>query len=145
MAQAAYDTDNIFAKILRGEIPSHRVYEDDAVVAFMDVMPQGSGHTLVVPKAPSRNLLDAAPSTFGPLFTVVQKVALAVKKALDADGVTILQFNEPASGQTVYHLHVHVIPRFDGIPLKPHTGAMEKPEVLAENAEKIRAALSAES
>ena len=138
---AAYDTDNIFAKILRGEIPSHRVYEDDAVVAFMDVMPQGPGHTLVVPKAPSRNLLDANPSTFGPLFAVVQKVALAVKKALDADGVTILQFNEPASGQTVYHLHVHVIPRFDGIPLKPHSGTMEKPEVLAGNAEKIRAAL----
>lgn len=141
MTEAPYDTSNIFAKILRGEIPSHRVYEDDAVVAFMDVMPQGPGHTLVVPKAPSRNLLDANPSTFGPLFAVVQKVALAVKKALDADGVTILQFNEPASGQTVYHLHVHVIPRFDGIPLKPHSGTMEKPEVLAGNAEKIRAAL----
>ena len=142
MTEAAYDTNNIFAKILRGEIPSHRVYEDEAVVAFMDVMPQGPGHTLVVPKAPSRNLLDANPSTFGPLFAVVQKVALAVKKALDADGVTILQFNEPASGQTVYHLHVHVIPRFDGIPLKPHSGTMEKPEVLAGNAEKIRAALT---
>jgi len=141
MTEAPYDTNNIFAKILRGEIPSHRVYEDDAVVAFMDVMPQGPGHTLVVPKTPSRNLLDANPSTFGPLFTVVQKVALAVKKALDADGVTILQFNEPASGQTVYHLHVHIIPRFDGIPLKPHSGEMEKPEVLAGNAEKIRAAL----
>jgi len=141
MTEAAYDTNNIFAKILRGEIPSHRVYEDDAVVAFMDVMPQGPGHTLVVPKAPSRNLLDADPSTFGPLFAVVQKVAQAVKKALNADGVTILQFNEPASGQTVYHLHVHVIPRFDGIPLKPHSGVMEKPEVLAGNAEKIRAAL----
>lgn len=141
MAEAAYDTDNIFAKILRGEIPSHRVYEDEAIVAFMDVMPQGPGHTLVVPKAPSRNLLDAAPSTFGPLFAVVQKVARAVKQGFGADGVTVMQFNEPASGQTVYHLHVHVIPRFDGIPLKPHTGGMEKPEVLAESAEKIRAAL----
>ncbi|TGV75822.1 HIT family protein, partial [Mesorhizobium sp. M2D.F.Ca.ET.145.01.1.1] len=99
------------------EIPSHRVYEDEAVVAFMDVMPQGPGHTLVVPKAPSRNLLDAEPSTFALLFTVVQKVAQAVRKAFNADGVTIMQFNEPASGQTVYHLHVHVIPRFDGIPL----------------------------
>lgn len=141
MAEAAYDTDNIFAKILRGEIPSHRVYEDETVVAFMDVMPQGPGHTLVVPKAPSRNLLDADPSTFGPLLTVVQKVARAVKQGFGADGVTIMQFNEPASGQTVYHLHVHVIPRFDGIPLKPHTGGMEKPEVLIGNAEKIRAAL----
>ncbi|MGX9144626.1 HIT family protein [Mesorhizobium sp. 128a] len=138
----AYDPSNIFAKILRGEIPSHHVYEDDAVVAFMDVMPQGPGHTLVVPKAASRNLLDADPSTFGALFTVVQKVALAVKRAFGADGVTILQFNEPASGQTVYHLHVHVIPRFEGIALKPHTGQMEKPEVLAENAGKIRAVLN---
>ncbi|MGX5847713.1 HIT family protein [Mesorhizobium sp. PL10] len=137
-----YDPSNIFAKILRGEIPSHQVYEDDAVVAFMDVMPQGPGHTLVVPKAPSRNLLNADPSTFGALFTVVQKVAVAVKKAFGADGVTILQFNEPASGQTVYHLHVHVIPRFEGIALKPHTGQMEKPEVLAENAGKIRAVLN---
>jgi len=141
MAEATYDTNNIFAKILRGEIPSHRVYEDDAVVAFMDVMPQGPGHTLVVPKAPSRNLLDSDPATLGPLFAIVRKVALAVKKAFGADGVTILQFNEPASGQTVYHLHVHVIPRFEGIPLKPHTGGMEKPEVLAANAEKIRAGL----
>jgi histidine triad (HIT) family protein len=139
---ADYDPGNIFAKILRGEIPSHRVYEDDAVIAFMDVMPQGAGHTLVVPKAPSRNLLDAEPATLGPLFTAVQKLARAVKKAFVADGVTILQFNEPASGQTVYHLHVHVIPRFDGIPLKPHSGEMEKPEVLAENAGKIRAALA---
>lgn len=142
MAEASYDPSNIFAKILRGEIPSHRVYEDDAVVAFMDVMPQGPGHTLVVPKAPSRNLLDADPSTLGPLFTVVKQVVLAVKKTFGADGVTVLQFNEPASGQTVYHLHVHVIPRFEGIALKPHTGQMEKPEVLAENASKIRAVLN---
>ncbi len=141
MAETPYDPQNIFAKILRGEIPSHRVYEDESVVAFMDVMPQGPGHTLVVPKAPSRNLLDADPATLGPLFTVVQKVALAVKKAFGADGATILQFNEPASGQTVYHLHVHVIPRFEGVALKPHTGNMEKPEVLAENADKIRRAL----
>lgn len=141
MAESPYDPNNIFAKILRGEIPSHRIYEDESVVAFMDVMPQGPGHTLVVPKAPSRNLLDADPATLGPLFTVVQKVALAVRRAFEADGVTILQFNEPASGQTVYHLHVHVIPRFEGIALKPHTGNMEKPEVLAENADKIRKVL----
>ncbi|RWN03507.1 MAG: HIT family protein [Mesorhizobium sp.] len=139
--RTTYDSNNIFAKILRGEIPSHRVYEDDAVVAFMDVMPQGPGHTLVVPKAPSRNLLDADPAVFGPLFANVQKLARAVKKAFDADGVTVMQFNEPASGQTVFHLHVHIIPRFEGIPLKPHSGQMEKPEVLAENAGKIRKAL----
>ncbi|UVK37069.1 HIT family protein [Mesorhizobium sp. AR10] len=142
MAEAAYDINNIFAKILRGEIPSHRVYEDDTVVAFMDVMPQGPGHTLVVPRAPSRNLLDADPAALGPLFVIVQKIAQAVRQAFGADGVTVLQFNEPASGQTVYHLHVHVIPRFEGVPLKPHTGQMEKPEVLAENAGKIRMALA---
>ncbi|WP_315928091.1 HIT family protein [Mesorhizobium sp. SP-1A] len=137
----AYDSTNIFAKILRDELPSQRVYEDDAVIAFMDVMPQGTGHVLVVPRTPSRNLLDADQATLGPLFAAVQKVANAVKKAFNADGVTVIQFNEPASGQTVYHLHVHVIPRFDGVPLKPHSGQMEKPEVLAVNAEKIRAAL----
>ncbi|MGN6143408.1 MAG: HIT family protein [Mesorhizobium sp.] len=138
----SYDNTNIFAKILRGELPSHRVYEDEATIAFMDVMPQGIGHTLVVPKAPSRNLLDADPAIFGPLFATVQKLARAVKTAFDADGVVVMQFNEAASGQSVYHLHVHVIPRFEGVPLKPHTGAMEKPEVLAANAEKIRAALA---
>lgn len=137
-----YDDTNIFARILRGELPSHRIYEDEEVVAFMDVMPQGEGHTLVVPRAPSRNLLDADPATLGSLFAAVRKVAKAVKAAFAADGVTIVQFNEAASGQTVYHLHVHVIPRFEGVPLKPHSGAMEKPEILAENAERIRAALA---
>lgn len=139
---ATYDPANIFARILRGELPCHKVYEDDAVIAFMDLMPQGTGHTLVVPKAPSRNLLDADPATFGPLFAAVRKIAAAVKKAFAADGVAVMQFNEAASGQSVYHLHVHVIPRFEGVPLKPHTGAMEKPEALAANAKKIRDALA---
>ncbi|KAB2683923.1 MULTISPECIES: HIT family protein [Brucella/Ochrobactrum group] len=138
---ATYDNNNIFAKILRGEIPSTRVYETDDVVAFMDVMPQGMGHTLVVPKAPSRNLLDAQPETLANLIQAVQKIAQAVKKAFNADGVTVMQFNEPASGQTVYHLHFHVIPRFEGVALKPHTGQMEDAAVLSANAEKIRAAL----
>ncbi|MCA0276460.1 MAG: HIT family protein [Proteobacteria bacterium] len=142
MSSGAYDPNNIFAKILRGEIPSHRVYEDDAVVAFMDVMPQGTGHTLVVPKAPSRNLLDADPAKLGHLMAVVQKVANAAKEAFEADGVTIMQFNEPAAGQTVYHLHVHVLPRFEDVALKPHTGQMEKPEVLAANADRLRAVLA---
>jgi histidine triad (HIT) family protein len=137
----AYDINNIFARILRGELPSHRIYEDDATVAFMDVMPQATGHVLVLPKAASRNLLDADPAVFSPLFATVQKVARAAKEAFGADGVQISQFNEAASGQTVYHLHVHIIPRFEGVPLKPHTGEMEKPEILAANAEKIRAAL----
>lgn len=136
-----YDNDNIFAKILRGEIPSTRVYETDHVVAFMDVMPQGMGHTLVVPKAPSRNLLDAKPETLAEAIQAVQKVANAVKKAFSADGVTVMQFNEPASGQTVYHLHFHVIPRFEGVALKPHSGQMEDPAVLSANAKKIIASL----
>lgn len=138
---ATYDDNNIFAKILRGEIPSTRVYETDDVIAFMDVMPQGTGHTLVVPKAPSRNLLDAKPETLASVVQVVQKIAQAVKKAFNADGVTVMQFNEPASGQTVYHLHFHVIPRFEGVALKPHTGQMEDTVILSANAEKIRAAL----
>ena len=137
-----YDNSNVFAKILRGELPAHKVYEDDATVAFMDVMPQGTGHTLVVPKAASRNLLDAAPETFAPHLSTVQKVARAAKKAFEADGVTVIQFNEPAAGQTVFHLHVHVLPRFEGVALKPHTGQMEAPEILAANAEKLRAALA---
>lgn len=138
----AYDTNNIFAKILRGEIPSHRVYEDEHTVAFMDVMPQANGHTLVIPKAPSRNILDADPETLSRLFPVVQTVAVAVKEAFEADGVTVIQFNEPAAGQTVYHLHVHVIPRIEGVALKPHSGTMEDQGVLAANAEKLRKALA---
>ena len=136
-----YDSNNVFARVLRGEIPSTRVYEDDSVIAFMDVMPQATGHTLVVPKAPSRNLLDADPAVLARAIPVVQRIAVAVKQAFAANGVTVIQFNEAAAGQTVFHLHFHVIPRFDGVALKPHTGGMERPEVLQANAEKIRAAL----
>lgn len=141
MSAAAYDDGNIFAKILRGDIPCHRVYEDDAVIAFMDVMPQGIGHTLVVPKAPSRNFLDADPKVLSAVMPVVQKIAVAAKAAFAADGVTVMQFNEPAAGQTVFHLHFHIIPRFDGVPLQRHSDAMEDGEVLAANAAKLKAAL----
>ena len=137
----AYDDSNVFARILRGELPSERVYENQDVVALMDIMPRGDGHVLVVPKAKSRNLLDADPEALAALFKAVQTVARAVKAAFEADGVTIQQFNESAGGQVVFHLHVHVIPRFSGVPMKPHSGQMEKPEVLAANAAKIRAAL----
>ena len=139
---SAYDTNNIFAKILRGEIPSHRVYEDDHAVAFMDVMPQTDGHTLVIPKAPSRNILDADPETLTRLMPVVQKVAVAAKEAFGADGVTVTQFNEAAAGQTVYHLHFHIIPRVEGLPAKRHSGTMEDNGVLAANAEKLRKVLA---
>ncbi len=110
----AYEPDNIFAQILRDELPSTRVYEDDHAIAIMDVMPQGPGHTLVIPRAASRNLLDADPATFAGVMAVIQKVARAVKEAFDADGVTVMQFNEPASGQSVFHLHFHVIPAHRG-------------------------------
>jgi len=141
MTTPAYEEDNIFAKILRGEIPAVTLYEDDDTLAFMDVMPQAPGHLLVIPKSPSRNLLDADPDTLAKTIPVVQKLAKAAKTAFDADGVFIAQFNEPAAGQTVFHLHFHVIPRHDGQDLKPHTGGMEDVKVLQANAEKIRAAL----
>ena len=137
----AYDDSNIFAKILRGDLPCTKIYEDDHTLAFLDIMPQAAGHTLVLPKQASTMLLDADPAVFAPLFSTVQKVARAVKDGMGADGVTITQFNGPAAGQTVFHLHVHILPRWDGIALRPHSGQMEKPDVLEANAAKIRAAL----
>lgn len=142
MTEPAYDPRNIFAKILRGEIPAHTVYEDDHTLAFMDVMPQGEGHTLVIPKAASRGLLDAAPDALAALMASVQIVARAVKAAFAADGLTLFQFNEPAGGQTVFHLHVHVIPRRAGVPLERHAGGMADDAVLAGHAARIRAALA---
>lgn len=136
-----YDPQNIFAKILRGELPCTKVYEDEHTLAFMDIMPQADGHVLVLPKAPSMSLLDANAATFTPLFATVQKVARAVKAGMEADGITITQFNGPAAGQTVYHLHVHVLPRWEGVALRKHTGQMEKPDVLQKFAEKIKAAM----
>ena len=137
----AYDSDNVFAKILRGELPCHKVYETDRILAFMDVMPRGDGHVLVIPKSKARNLLDVSPDVLAELVQAVQVVGKAAKSALSADGLTIQQFNESAGGQVVFHIHFHVLPRFDGVPMKPHTGQMEKPELLAELAAKIRAAL----
>ena len=143
MADTAYDPNNVFGKILRGEIPAHTVYEDEHTLAFMDVMPQGEGHTLVIPKAPSRGLLDAEPETLAAVMRTVQVVGRAVKTAFDAEGLTLFQFNEPAGGQTVFHLHVHIIPRHEGVPLRRHEGGMADPEVLAGHAARISAALSA--
>lgn len=138
----SYDPNNIFAKILRGEIPCHKVYEDGDALVFMDVMPQSPGHALVVPKAPSRNVLDADPAVLAKIIPLVQKVAIASKAAFGADGITVWQFNEPAGGQTVFHLHYHVIPRYDGQALRSHAGKMEDGEVLKTNAAKLKAALS---
>jgi histidine triad (HIT) family protein len=117
-----YDPNNIFAKILRGEIPCHKIYEDDHTLAFMDVMPQVEGHCLVVPKQPSRGLLDADPAVLAHVVATVQKVAAAAVKATGADGFQIRQYNEPAGGQTVFHLHFHILPMKEGSVLKPHLG-----------------------
>ena len=143
MAAPAYDDSNIFAKILRGEIPSQKVYEDDFALAIMDAMPQADGHVLVLPKAAARNILDVDPDVLSALMPRVQKLARAVKTALNADGVSILQSNEPASGQTVFHLHFHIVPRWTGVPMRQHSATMEKPETLAAFREKIVAALDA--
>jgi histidine triad (HIT) family protein len=137
-----YDPQNIFAKILRGEIPCHKIHEDDHTLAFMDVMPQVDGHCLVVPKAPSRGLLDAQPETLARVMATVQKIAEAAVKAMGADGFQIRQYNEPAGGQTVFHLHVHILPMKEGVGLKPHSGQMADHGVLAKLASKMRAELS---
>ncbi|MBX3530996.1 MAG: HIT family protein [Rhizobiaceae bacterium] len=139
---AAYDPSNVFGKILRGELPAHKLYEDADTLAFMDIMPRGDGHCLVIPKKPSRNILDVDAESLAAVARTTQKLAKAVVKAFGADGVTVQQFNEPAGGQVVFHLHVHIIPRFEGVAMKPHTGQMEDQKVLAANAEKIRAALA---
>lgn len=139
---ADYDRDNVFAKILRGELPAHRLYEDDATLAFMDIMPRGRGHCLVIPKSPARNILDIEAESLTAVAATVRRLAQAVKKAYDADGVTVQQFNEAAGGQVVFHLHFHVIPRFEGVPLAAPGTSMEMAEVLEANAERIRAALN---
>lgn len=138
---AAYDPDNIFAKIIKGALPAYKIYEDDKVIAFLDIMPRAPGHTLVIPKHPARNLLDVPAEELAHVMRVTQMVANAGMKAFDADGVTVQQFNEPAGGQVVFHLHVHVIPRKEGVALKPPASHKEKPEVLEEHAMKMKAAL----
>lgn len=137
----SYDSENIFAKILRGEIPCEKLYEDDDTFVFMDIMPRADGHCLVIPKGPARNMLDATPEQLTAVIATTQKMSHAVMKAFDAGGVTIQQFNEPAGGQEVYHLHFHVLPRHEGVAVRA-PGQMEDREVLAANAEKIRAALA---
>jgi histidine triad (HIT) family protein len=136
-----YDPNNIFAKILRGELPCHKVYEDDKVFAFLDIMPRAPGHTLVLPKAPARNLLDVSADDLAAVSTAAQKIAKAAMTVFSADGITIQQFNEGAGGQVVFHLHMHVIPRKMGVAMKPPASEKEKPEVLSSHALKLAAAL----
>jgi len=137
----AYDTQNPFAKILRGEFPSYKVYENDHVLAFLDIMPRCPGHTLVIPKAPARNILDISAEDYAHVARATHKIAAAAMKAFKADGITVQQFNEPAGGQVVFHLHMHVMPRRDGIALLPPASRKEDGKVLEENAAKLAAAL----
>ncbi|MCB1442807.1 MAG: HIT family protein [Methyloceanibacter sp.] len=140
---AAYDPENIFAKILMGEIPSHKLYEDDDTFAFLDIMPRTEGHALVITKEPAADLFGITPEGLGKLMAVVQALAPKIKKAVGADGVLIQQFNGAAAGQTVFHLHVHIVPIKEGVPVKPHAGDMADPDDLKATAEKIRAVLAA--
>jgi histidine triad (HIT) family protein len=137
----AYDPNNVFARILRGEFPCYKVYEDEHTLAFLDIMPRSAGHTLVVPKAPARNILDIRVEDFLHVARATHKIAAAAKRVFDADGITIQQFNETAGGQVVFHLHVHVMPRRIGVALLPPASRKEDAKVLEDNSAKLIAAL----
>jgi histidine triad (HIT) family protein len=136
-----YDTGNVFARILRGEIPAHKVHEDVHTLAFMDVMPQADGHTLVIPKAAAENILEVPPEALAATILTTQRVARAVQRAFDAPGILIAQLNGSAAGQSVFHLHFHVVPRHAGLDLRFHARDMADPKILAEHAARVRAAL----
>ena len=138
---ATYDEGNIFAKILRGEMPAYKVYEDEKSLAFLDIMPRAPGHTLVIPKAPARNILDISEEDYLHVARTTRKIARAAMTAFKADGITVQQFNEAAGGQVVFHLHVHVMPRHDGIALLPPASRKEDVKVLEDSATKLVAAL----
>jgi histidine triad (HIT) family protein len=137
----AYDPQNPFARILRGEFPCYKVFEDDRTLAFLDIMPRVPGHTLVIPKAPARNILDIAPEDFAHVARSAHRIARAAMTAFKADGITLQQFNEPAGGQVVFHLHMHVMPRHNGVALLPPASRKEDSKVLEDNATKLIAAL----
>jgi histidine triad (HIT) family protein len=137
----AYDPNNIFAKIIRGEIPAIKILEDEHALAFMDIMPWSEGHTLVIPKVAARNLFEVPPAALGRLIERTQVVANAVQKAFEPDGLRLVQNNEPAAGQTVFHLHFHIVPCYEGVPLRIHEAVMADAAVLREHAERIRKAM----
>src|SRR6202158_6175805 len=137
----AYDPQNPFAKILRGEFPSYKVYENDHVLAFLDIMPRSPGHTLVIPKVPARNILDISPDDYAHVARAAHKISAAAMTAFKATGTPVHQFNEPAGGQVVFHLHMHVMPRHNGLALLPPASRKEDAKVLEDNAGKLIAAL----
>ena len=136
----SYDSENVFAKILKGDIPSFKVFEDDLTYCFMDIMPRSNGHCLVIPKTPCRNLLDASPAQLAACIATANKIANAAMSAFSADGVTLQQFSEAAGGQEVFHLHFHILPRIEGKAMGP-AGVLGDMAVIKENAEKLKAAL----
>jgi histidine triad (HIT) family protein len=138
----AYDTDNIFARIIRGEVPAHRVYEDDETLAFLDLMPQSDGHTLVLPKSAAENLFDLDARSAAAVILTTQKVALAVREAFRPAGIMLMQFNGADAGQSVFHFHMHIVPRYAGQPLRTHGRATAGKALLEEHAARIRAALA---
>jgi histidine triad (HIT) family protein len=140
---AAYDPDNIFAKVLKGEIPCHKLYEDEDTLAFLDIMPRTEGHALVITKEKAADLFTVSPEGLAKLMAVVQKLAPQIEQAVGADGVLIQQFNGAAAGQTVFHLHVHIVPRKESEPMRPEGTKMADQAELAATAEKIRKMLSA--
>jgi histidine triad (HIT) family protein len=137
----AYDSNNVFARILRGEIPSIKVYEDEKTLAFMDVMPQADGHVLVIPKEAAENIFDLSPGGASAMMATTQKLAAAVKKGMNASGIMIAMLNGAPAGQSVFHVHFHIIPRQHGVDFRLHARDMEEPEKLKAFAEKIKAAL----
>jgi histidine triad (HIT) family protein len=137
----AYDRNNVFARILRGEIPAHKVFEDEHTLAFMDVMPQADGHALVIPRVEAENIFELPPESLAATMLTTQRVARAVQKAFDAPGVMIAQLNGAAAGQSVFHVHFHVLPRHAGLELRFHARGMADPALLAEHAKRVRAAL----
>jgi histidine triad (HIT) family protein len=136
-----YDDNNIFAKIIRGEMPAFKVFEDARAVAFMDAMPQSEGHTLVLPKARARNFFDIEPADLAELIKTTQLVARGVQKAFNPGGMRIVQFNESVAGQTVFHIHFHILPCYEGVPLRTHNREWADKAVLAQHAERVRQAL----
>ncbi len=139
---STYDPNNIFAKILRGEAPCVKVYEDDVSFAFLDIMPRADGHTLIVPKVQPRNLFDIEPEDLARFMPALQKVARAVMAGMAAEGLTLQQFNETAGGQLVFHLHFHLLPRWTGVSLRPPGGPIQSAEALRPHAERIIAAFA---
>ena len=138
----SYDDENIFAKILRKELPSEIVFEDEKTLVIMDIMPRTDGHMLVIPKTPCRNIFDATQDQLAACIATVQKISKAALDAFKVDGVTVQQFNEAAGGQEVFHLHFHILPRRLGTPIRQHDGTVEDPKILKEYADRIRAVIS---